>query len=196
MRLLVERMRAPSFLKWDLGGILRAGLFACALAALALLAVARMTVPSPTTTTKLIGRPAPAFTLPTAQGGAKLPAPTRFVGAGAHPTLLVFFNTLCVHCLGEMSAARQAAAAPDSPLDVIYIDTPGENAQITGAFMARLGLDPPVLLDTRGAVAREYAANYAPTLVLVDTRGVIRDIWVGETSAATLTAEIHDALQG
>jgi peroxiredoxin len=168
---------------------------ACAMAALALLLLTRATAPNPTAATALIGRPAPAFTLPAAQGGTTLPNPSHFSGARERPTLLVFFHTLCVHCLIEIGAVRQAAAtAPGGPLDVIFIDTPGENAQITGTYMARLQLDPPVLLDRGGAVAREYRVAYWPTVALVDQRGVIRGVWTGDTTQAALSAGIRHGL--
>lgn len=195
MRQLAERMRAPNRLTRKPDTLLRAGLIASALVALALLVVARVTAPNPTNATTLIGRPAPTFSLIAAHGGTTLPTPTHFTGSSTRPTLLVFFNTLCVHCLSEISAASQAGAiASGGPLDVIFIDTPGENAQITGAYMARLQLNPPVLLDKSGKVARDYRVGYGPTLALVDARGVIRGVWVGETSTQTLATGIRQAL--
>jgi thiol-disulfide isomerase/thioredoxin len=192
---LESRARGLNFPWREPAWVLRAGMMTCALVAFALLTIARVSTPNPSSATTLIGRPAPPFTLPAAQDGMKLPTPTRFSGTSAHPTLLVFFNTLCVHCLGAITAARQAAAtAPGGPLNVVFIDTPGENAQITGAYMARLQFDMPVLLDSGGVVAREYRATYWPTLALVDERGVIRGVWVGETTDATLSASIRHIL--
>ena len=195
MKPLARRLGARRLIRRDPSWLLRAGVTACALGALALLILTRATAPNPTAPNALIGRPAPTFTLPAAQGGATLPAPSHFSGAGGRPTLLVFFHTLCVHCLDEITAARQAAAdAPDGPLDVIFIDTPAESAQITGAYMARQQLDPPVLLDRSGAVARAYGAVYRPAVALVDQRGVVRGVWIGETAEATLSAGIRRAL--
>ena len=195
MRELSNRLRARNILRWEPGSLLRTGLIASALLALALVGIARMVAPNPASASMLIGRPAPTFTLPAAQGGKTISSPTTFTGASDHPTLLVFFNTLCVHCLSEMSAARQAAAtASGAPVDVIFIDTPGENAQITGAYMARLQLNPPILLDKGGAVARAYGVEYEPTLTLVNSKGVIRGVWVGETSAQALASGIRQAL--
>lgn len=193
---LMERARSAIIPQREPGWLLRAGVVGCALLAVALLVLTRVSAPNPASATALIGRPAPSFTLSAAQGGVSLPSRVRFTGTSGRPTLLVFFNTLCVHCLGEISAARQAAAsAASGPLDVTFIDTPGENAQITGAYMARLRLDSPVLLDAGGAVARSYGVGYEPTLTLVDQKGVVRAVWTGETSAATLSAGIANALR-
>lgn len=194
---LAQRLGAQNLTWREPAWLLRGGMAACVLVALALLIITRATAPHPNAAAALIGRPAPTFTLPAAQSGTKLPAPTHFSGGHGRPTLLVFFNTLCIHCLGEITAVRQAAAsAPGGPLDVIFIDTPGENAQITGAYMARLQLDPPVLLDTGGVVAQKYGAAYWPMVALVDERGVMRGAWIGETAEATLSAGIRHALDG
>lgn len=177
------------------GWLLRAGLLAILLLALALVIIARATAPEASAAQALVGKPAPSFALSAAQGGAVLPLQMRFTGAGGRPTLLVFFNTLCVRCLGEIGAARQAAASERGGLvDLIYIDTPAENAQITGAYMTRLGYDPPVALDRGGALASRYGVGYGPTLVLVDRSGVVRAVWVGATPAATLISGISRAL--
>lgn len=186
MRWLAQRERV-----W----LLRVGIIACALVAFVWLLVARISAPAPTAPISLTGRAAPAFTLSAAQNGAILPAPVRFPTASGRPTLLVFFNTLCVHCLSEIGVARQVASyAPGGPLDVIFVDTPAENAQITGAYMARIQLDPPVLLDSGAAVAGAYRVGYGPTIILVDARGTVRGAWVGETSAAALESGIVRAL--
>ena len=175
---------------------LRAGLAGCVVLALVWLLVARLTAPSPHAPAALTGHAAPAFTLPAAQSGQPLPYPIHFPTTSGRPTLLVFFNTLCIHCLSEISATRAAAAAPapNGPLDLVFVDTPGENAQITGAYMARIQLDPPVLLDAGGAVARAYHAGYSPTIILVDARGTVRMVWVGETSATSLREGVARAL--
>lgn len=179
------------------GWTLRAGIVVCVALALAMALVARGSVPNPTAANALIGHVAPPFTLDAAQGGVTLDQRVTFPGEQSRPTLLVFFNTLCVHCLSEISAARQAAAsASGGPVDVLFIDTPAENAQITGAYMARLGLNPLVALDSGGAVASVYGVGYGPTLTLVDRAGVIRGVWIGETSSAQLRAGLTSDLRG
>jgi len=144
---------------------------------------------------RLVGQQAPAFALPAAQNGAKLPGTQTLAQHRGRPTLLVFFNTLCVHCLGEVQAT-QALAHSYPQVDVVYIDAPGEGAQITTNYLARLSFDPPVLLDTHERIAARYGVRYYPTLILVDARGVVRAAWLGETPAATLRPAISAALSG
>ncbi|HZC06477.1 MAG TPA: TlpA disulfide reductase family protein [Ktedonobacterales bacterium] len=163
----------------------------CAALAVALVTLAHALAPSPETAQTLIGHPAPAFTLAAAQDERILAQPITFDGRNSRPTLLVFFNTLCVHCIPSVQAARDAAQAPGQPAaDVIYLDAPGENAEITGQYMSRLQAQPPVLLDARARVASSYRVTYYPTIVLVDAQGVIRAVWVGAPSISALRSAI------
>lgn len=197
MNLILRRVSALARPRWEPGWLQRTGVVVCALLALALGLLARMSAPDPARGARLIGHAAPAFTLPVEQNGKMLAEPDGFTTASDNkPTLLVFFNTLCIHCLSEISSAQQASSATaGASLNILFIDSPGESAQITGAYMARLRLDPPVLLDAGGKVAHAYDADYRPTLVLLDGAGVVRAVWTGETSATTLSAGVADALR-
>src|SRR5262249_51802559 len=112
-----------------------------------------------------------------------------------HPVLLVFFFTLCPHCLGELQTVRVVVAAHgDTPggagLVPLYINSPAERASIPDAYVTRVGIQAPVLLDGDGRVAARYGIYAYPTLVLVDARGIVRATWTGAASAADLDAAI------
>lgn len=189
-----ERVTSGGLARWrprGAAGWLRVALVACAVVALGLALLARLTAPTPGGAQALVGRPAPGFTLPAAQGGHKLAQPITFApGVSGRPTLLVFFNTLCVHCIPGVQVAHAVATSAAAPVDVVYIDTPGENAQITGQYMTRLQLDPPVALDAGERVAARYGVAYYPTLILLDQRGVVRAAWTGEPSASAVSAAL------
>ena len=159
--------------------------------AVALVTLAHALAPSPNRAQALIGRPAPSFTLTAAQDERTLAQPVTFDGHSGRPTLLVFFNTLCVHCIPGVQAANAAAQTPGlSAPAVIYLDAPGENAEITGQYMTRLQQHPPVLLDAGARVASRYGVAYYPTLLLVDARGIVREVWVGSPSTTQLRAAL------
>lgn len=173
-------------------GWLRAAAAACAALAILLLVIARALAPSTAQARASVGQAAAPFSLPAAQHDQTLARPILFAGHGARPTLLVFFNTLCVHCVAGVQAAHATGvgAPGQPPVDVIYVDAPGENAEITGQYMARLSLDAPVLLDKGARVASRYGVSYYPSIVLVDARGVIRAVWIGAPSASQLRSAI------
>lgn len=182
-----RRLRRVSVVGW-----LRSATIACAAVAIILLVVARALAPSTVQARAGVGQAAAAFSLPAAQREQMLAQPIHFDGHATRPTLLVFFNTLCVHCVAGVQAAHTvgASASGQPSVNVIYIDAPGENAEITGQYMARLSFDAPVLLDKDARVASRYGVNVYPSLVLVDTHGVIRAVWVGPPTASQLRSAI------
>jgi thiol-disulfide isomerase/thioredoxin len=182
-----RRLRRVSVAGW-----LRSAAITCAALAIILLVVARALAPSTAQARASIGQAAAPFSLPAAQHEQMLEQPILFAGHGARPTLLVFFNTLCVHCVAGVQATHAAgvSAPGQPPVDIIYVDAPGENAEITGQYMARLSLDAPVLLDKGARVASRYGVSYYPSIVLVDAHGVIRAIWIGAPSASQLRSAI------
>ena len=170
-------------------GWLRLAVIACAALAVALALLAHVLAPAPDHAQALVGHAAPPFSAPAAQGGKPLTQPVSFDGHATHATLLVFFDTLCVHCLAGVQTARALTQAPDQPLlNVMYIDAPGENAEITGQYMARLQFDPPVLLDHGARIASRYGVAYYPSFVLVDTQGIVRAVWTGTPTASQIRA--------
>jgi hypothetical protein len=164
-----------------------------ALLSLVLVITFRATAPSPTATERHINRPAIAFTLPVEQAGVTLSAPATIAPASGKPTLLIFFYTLCTHCLLQLQSTH-AVAAGFPGLHLVYIDSPAELPNLSNLMMQRLAITDPVLLDTNGQLAARYGIAYYPSLVLIDGHDVVRAIWTGETTAATLRAGIARAL--
>ncbi|HUY76808.1 MAG TPA: TlpA disulfide reductase family protein [Ktedonobacterales bacterium] len=184
----VAQWRRPS-----VATLLRVGMLAAALLAVALALLVRPVAGSAAGAQALVGRQAPAFALPAAQNGHTLPGTQTLAAHRGRAILLVFFNTLCVHCLGEVQTS-QSLARSYPQLDIVYIDAPGESAQITTNYLARLNFDPPVLLDAHERVAARYGVAYYPTLILVDARGAVRATWLGEVGVATVNAAISAAV--
>lgn len=176
------------------GGWLRLAIFGCAGLAVVLTLLARAEAPTPNQASALVGHAAPSFTAPAAQHGQMLSQPASFDGRSGHLTLLVFFGTLCVHCVTGVQTAGAVAQTPGSPpLDVIYLDAPGENADITRQYMARVRIDAPVLLDYDARIASHYGVAYYPSLILVDTHGIVRAVWTGTPTISELRAAIASA---
>ena len=140
---------------------LRGGMLASALLAIVLLVAFRATAPSPTATQMQINQPATAFTLPAEQAGVRLPAPATFTPASGKPTLLVFFYTLCTHCLLQMQSTHAVTTGFPS-LRTVYIDSPSELPNLPDLMMQRLAITDLVLLDADGRVAARYGSPIIP----------------------------------
>ena len=161
------------------------------LAAVALSVAVRLSAPPDGGAQRLTGRPAPALALPAEQSGRLLPSAISLAPARGHPTLIVFFFSLCPHCHTVVPAVRQLEGTYAARgLRVLYVDSPAENSGITNAYAARMGIMSPVLLDTGGKAAGRFGIRYFPGIVLVDERGIVRAAWTGETQQAALRAAV------
>jgi peroxiredoxin len=180
-------LRAPAPLsRW-----LRAGTLALVALAVLLAIAARALAGPPQATPALVGQPAPSFTLPAEHGGHALPGAISVGGRAEHPRLLIFFYTLCAHCLAQTQAVRDATQAEAARgVEPVYISSPAERPDILDAYVSRLNITAPVLLDADGLAAKSYAVRFYPTTVLVDASGTVRGVWLGETGTAPLERAI------
>jgi peroxiredoxin len=125
-----------------------------------------------------------------------LPTSLALTGQQGRPTLLLFTYSLCPHCLGETQAVQQLQRAYAARgLQVVYIDSPAEATRIVSAYQQRLDMRDPMLLDAHGNVAEQLGIHYYPATVLIDARGVIRQVVTGETSLQTLQRGIEEVLR-
>jgi peroxiredoxin len=181
-RRLVAQARAISVPAW-----LRLAVIIMALVS-ALVAVSiRVTPPSDAFTHALVGKPAPEFTLPVATAPEATPQAVSLAAQRGHPVLLVFFFTLCTHCQPHLRTVH-AAAAPyaERGLATYVINTPTESYDVLAHYASRLGFDPLILRDSRETVAQAYGVQLYPTTILIDSQGIVRGVWTGESDAATL----------
>lgn len=156
-----------------------------------ILAVAVRTRAPATPNPNLVGQPAPAFALIAEVNGAQAPGLVRLPAQTGHPLLLVFTYSLCPRCAAAVQGVRELQSRDATRgVDVVYLDSPAEGAGIVNAFMQRLGVTAPVLLDTGGTVASRYGVQYYPGVVLLDGAGVVRYIATGESSQAALAEAI------
>lgn len=177
--------------RWQGRRWLLVGLGVVALMALVLGLVTRLRDPNPQALAHLVGRPAPVVFVPRESNGQLANHPTRIGGATGRPQLLVFFFTLCPHCLGEVSVIQVSASQHAfGDAQVTYIDSPGERPDIMDAYAQRVGIGGPVLLDTTSSAAAAYHVRYFPSVVLIDAQGVVRNVWCGEVAPSTLTRAI------
>jgi peroxiredoxin len=161
------------------------------LAAVALSVTIRLSAPAPTAAQRLAGRPAPALALPAEQSGHLLPAAVSLAPERGHPTLIIFFFSLCPRCHADVLAVRQLEGDYAARgLRVLYVDSPAENSGIADAYAARLGITSPVLLDAGGNAAGRFGVRSFPDIVLVDERGIVRAAWTGETRQEALRAAV------
>ncbi|GAB4373042.1 MAG: hypothetical protein Kow00128_22300 [Deltaproteobacteria bacterium] len=116
------------------------------------------------------GEGTPAFELPDLAG--KRVSLASFLGK--KPVLLAFWATWCPHCNESVPEINRihAAFGNGERLQVLALDFK-ESPEKVGSFVRKKQVSYPVLLDRKGAVAREYRILGIPTYILIGRDGRI-----------------------
>lgn len=128
---------------------------------------------------KLAGKPLPAFALP-----AALPSKPGFTSAElatGRPRILNIFASWCVPCIGEVKVLQQLRAQGVAIDGIAVRDRPADIA----AFLARNG-DPYERIgrDDQSRVQIDLGSSGVPESFIVDGRGIIRYQHIGPIEAS------------
>ncbi len=128
-----------------------------------------------------IGDAAPAFRTQRLQGGdVAFPA-----AAAGKPLVIRFWADWCKYCEPEMKAIEAVYQRhKDKGLEVFAINA-GQDKPAVAAFIGKLGVTYPVLLDESSSIAKRYGVVGLPTTYFVDAQGVVRGKVIGEADEAT-----------
>jgi len=133
----------------------------------------------------LVGAYAPTWRDVEAVNGAFPPS----VGAlRGRVVLLDFWATWCAPCrvvIPKLSALHARYGAQG--LSVVGVST--EDAQDVALFARRMAVPYSVGVDKHAATTRAYGVSSLPTLVVIDKRGVVRDVAIGYDPAETARLE-------
>ena len=137
------------------------------------------------------GHEAPRFVLPRAGGGEE-----RLAAQRGQVVLLSFWASWCAACLRELPllAGLQRRHAGRGLL-VWGINVEGELAKVQRVRQAHLAArELTMLLDREGEVARRYAVQTLPHLVVVGRDGRVTRVHVGAGRVSRLEAAVEQAL--
>ena len=121
------------------------------------------------TVSTLVGKPAPAFVLRSADGRT-----VSLASLHGHPVVLNFWATWCASCLTEhqnlVAAWRRYA-----PKGVEFVGISFQDSTAKGnEFLQQHGGAWPVLADPDEATAISYGVTGPPETVLIDRNGIVR----------------------
>jgi len=126
-----------------------------------------------------VGQVAPAFEARHVDG-----SPARLAAWAGKPLVIRFWADWCKYCEGEMQAINKVhQRLKPRGLEVIAINA-GQDARTVSAFMQKIGVSYPALLDENSAIAKAYGVVGLPTTYFVDARGVVRVKLIGEADEA------------
>ena len=118
-----------------------------------------------------------------------------FSGNAGKPLVIRFWADWCKYCEGEMKAIESVYQRHKGKgLEVLAINA-GQDKATIDAFIKKIGVTYPALLDEKSNIARSYGVVGLPTTYFVDAKGVIRAKIIGEADEATFERQVLDMLK-
>lgn len=137
-------------------------------------------VPSP-----LIGKPAPAFSLPSLDDASRTVSPADFKG---QVWLMNVWATWCVSCRAEHETLVRLAKQNVVPIVGLNYKDDNEAAK---KWLAALGNPYQVTaVDADGRIAIDWGVYGAPETYVIDKQGLIRHKHIGPVTPEALTQQI------
>lgn len=138
-----------------------------------------------------IGSIAPTFQTFRTDGGA-----THFPAAYfGKPLVVRFWAYWCKYCEREMKAIEAVYQRHKGKgLEVLAINA-GQDKATIDAFIKKIGVSYPALLDEKSTIARTYGVVGLPTTFFIDGKGIVRAKIVGEADEATFERHALELLQ-
>jgi cytochrome c biogenesis protein CcmG/thiol:disulfide interchange protein DsbE len=136
------------------------------------------------------GDAAPAFEARRLDGSA-VQVPAAYAG---RPLVIRFWADWCKYCEGEMKAIEPVYLRyKDRGVEVLAVNA-GQDRATVAAFVGKLGITYPALLDEDAAVAKRYGVVGLPTTYFIDRQGKVKAKIVGEADAATFERRLLELL--
>ena len=118
-----------------------------------------------------------------------------FSGYAGKPLVIRFWADWCKYCEGEMKAIEAVYQRyKDKGLTVLAINA-GQDKKTIDAFVNKIGVTYPALLDENSAIARSYGVVGLPTTFFIDGKGIVRGKIVGEADEATFERHVQELLR-
>ncbi len=127
----------------------------------------------------------------------------RLDGMAAHfpaawagkPVVVRFWADWCKFCEGEMQSIEKVwQRHKGKGLEVIAINA-GQDRKTVAAFIQKIGVTYPALLDEQAEIAKRYGVVGLPTTYFVDGTGIVRGKVIGEADEATFERHVLELLK-
>ena len=125
-----------------------------------------------------VGDILPKVSLPDLKGN-RVTLPNDFAGK---VILIHFWASWCPFCVKEMIAIESIYSIYKEKGVIPFSINVGENSRAVEAYVTKIRVSYPILLDTQSGAARGYGITGIPTTLLCDRNGVIQFKVLGEVN--------------
>jgi cytochrome c biogenesis protein CcmG, thiol:disulfide interchange protein DsbE len=137
------------------------------------------------------GDTAPTFET-TRLDGTPVRFPADFAG---RPVVVRFWADWCKYCEGEMKDIEPIYQRHKTQgIEVLAVNA-GQDRATASAFVAKLGISYPALLDEDAAIAKRYGVTGLPTTYFIDRQGKIAAKQIGEMTAAAFEQQVTELVK-
>lgn len=143
---------------------------------------------------KLLGLPAPDFTLPIMTGGEPGNR-VKLSELRGKAVVIDFWASWCAPCRAQAPVIERFAKRMDAKdVVVLGIATSGDDWARAVEFVKSQGLRYAILFDENDHVASDFRVQVLPTLVVIDRSGVISSVRTRTVHEAELDKLVKEAL--
>ncbi len=129
-----------------------------------------------------IGDPAPDFSAVDIQG-----RPVRLADWRGRPVIIRFFYPDCRYCRADTKVFNDFYQRfHGQGLEILYINTKPQSADLLGDFAAELNIKFPIVVDTDGSLARRYFVQVVPQAIILSPEHRIASAIMGGVSGEEL----------
>ena len=115
--------------------------------------------------------------------------------ATGKPVVIRFWADWCKYCEPEMKAIEVVYQRHKGKGLEVFAINAGQDKPAVAAFIIKLGVTYPVLLDEQSAIAKRYGVVGLPTTYFVDAKGVVRGKVIGEADEAVFERHALELLK-
>lgn len=124
--------------------------------------------------------------------GTRVRFPEDFAG---RPVVIRFWADWCRYCEGEMKDIEPVYQREKARgLEVLAVNA-GQDRDTAAAFVGKLGISYPALLNEDASIAKRYGVTGLPTTFFIDRQGKISAKQIGEMTAEAFQKQVAELVQ-
>jgi cytochrome c biogenesis protein CcmG, thiol:disulfide interchange protein DsbE len=142
----------------------------------------------------MVGKPAPALTLPVAANGAEGTSTVSLADLKGHAVLLDFWASWCAPCAMEAPVVDRISRRYEKQGLVVLGVNVSDTPEVVKAYTSQKGLSYRMLVDAANRSSALFGVTQPPSLILLDKEGKVLAFLTGVVDESALSEVVAAAL--